>query len=140
VEDNNMMIWEGSKNELVNLCNEFRKAVVAELQADPALSQKILGAFTSEELSEFDGWSKAALAKSQILQQTGQGDGNLDVKILEELDQIVLDMSEKSAEVALRVLGESTLKKFVKSEDRTQEQSDKFKKINYPFLAKVFAP
>lgn len=135
-----MMIWEGSKDPMVNLCNEFRKAVVAGITAKPDLGRKILGAFTPDELAEFDRWSKDAMAQSQALQKQSATGGDLDKATLAKLDKIVLDMSEKSAECALRVIGKDELQAFVKPQERTQEVSDQYKARSYPNLAKIFSP
>lgn len=135
-----MMVWEGSKDPMVNLCNEFRKAVVASFQAEPELGQKILGTFTHEELQTFDHWSKAAVEKSKLLKEQLEKFGYYDDATATELDKIVLDMSEKSAECALRVLGKQELQAFVKPENRTEALSAQYKKRNYPYLACIFAP
>ncbi len=135
-----MMIWEGSKDPMVNLCNAFRKAVVAQFQVQPKLGQRILGAFTPEELRAFDAWSQEALAKSKVLQDQMQKHGRYDEETAAALDKIVLEMSEKSAECALRVLGQSELQAFVRPQDRSQDMSRRYQQRNYPSLAKIFAP
>lgn len=135
-----MMIWEGSKDPIVNLCVEFRKAVVAEITAKPDVGRKILGAFTPDELVEFDRWSREALTQSLALQQQAAKEGKIDPATVRTLDKLVLDMSEKSAECALRVLGKDELQAFVKPQDRTQETSDQYQSRKYPNLAKIFAP
>jgi hypothetical protein len=135
-----MMIWEKTDNKLVKLCNEFRKAVVAKLDNDPEFASKVFGAFEPEELTQFDQWSKQALSKSKELQAQAENLGKLDQDTLQALDHIVLDMSEKSAEVALRVLGVDTLREFIKQEDRNEDISSRYRVKNYPNLARLFAP
>ncbi len=134
------MLWENSSDPLVNLCNAFRKAVVRELQSQPDLEKKILGAFSAEELRQFDVWSKEAAERSYLLQQQLLS-ANVDARrITAELDRIVLDMSEKSAAYALAVLGQDKLRSFVSPEHLTQQVSQQYSKRNYPNLAKVFSP
>lgn len=135
-----MMIWEDSKDPMVKLCVEFRKAVVNEFRKNPKLEEELLGAFTPEELAEFSKWSVKAMGESLTLQGKLKTQDTPDPKIVARLDEIVLDMSEKSAEAALRVLGQEKLQEFVSPENRTQELSDRYKKRNYPSLAKVFGP
>ncbi len=135
-----MMIWEGSNDRIVNLCVEFRKAVVAEISSKPELGKKLLGAFTTEELAEFDRWSQEAMKQAQDLKQQSEAGGKIEQQALDKLDKIVLDMSEKSAECALRVLGKEELQTFVKQQDRTEAISEQYKTRNYPNLAKIFSP
>lgn len=135
-----MMIWEGSNERIVNLCVEFRKAVVAEITAKPELGKKLLGAFTPEELAEFDRWSQEAMKQAQVLKQQSADGGKIQQQALDKLDKIVLDMSEKSAECALRVLGKEELQAFVKPQDRTEAISGQYKALSYPNLAKIFSP
>lgn len=136
-----MILWSGSDNELVQLCVAFRQAVVAEFEKSPELAQQVLGAYTPAELEEFQYWAAEAKAEADELkaQLAAYEMGNPAIEA--QLDRIVLEMSEKSTEVALRVLGEDTLKSFVTNpRGRTLEISDDFKQRNYPNLARVFRP
>lgn len=134
------MLWEQSRDPLVNLCNAFRKAVVRELQSQPDAAQKILGAFSADELAMFDAWSKNALARSHALQAELTSAGADTARITGELDRIVLEMSEKSAAYALAVLGQDKLRTFVDPAAQTSEISLAYSQRNYPHLARIFAP
>ena len=138
------MLLEHSKDDLVNLCITFRKAVVGAFENDPALMQSVMGAYTADELKGFEAWSAAAQAKTQSLQSaldTGTADHATVEKLEQDLDNIVLGMSEQSAQIALRVLGKDTLQSFIESaEGRTQDTSDRFTTRGYPNLGIIFAP
>jgi helix-turn-helix protein len=136
-----MLLWDGSENELVKLCVAFRKAVVAEFEKKPELQEQVLGAYTETELKEFQYWAAEAKAEADELkaQLAAYEMGNAGIEA--QLDRIVLDMSEKSTEVALRVLGEETLKGFIEDpRGRTQEVSDEFAQRKCPNLARIFRP
>jgi hypothetical protein len=136
-----MLLWENTENNLVKLCNEFRKAVVVEFTKNPELAAQLMGAYTSAELKEFEYMSAQALEEvNELKAQLAQFEmGNTSIEA--QLDRIVMDMSEESTKMALSVLGEDTLKKFITSlEGATQETSDKFAALNYPNLAKLFSP
>ena len=99
-----------------------------------------MGAFTKDELREFSKWSAKALMESLAIRAKGALTGGLSDKALDRLDEIVLDMSEKSAEMALRVLGRDELQAFVDPKDRTAATEQEFKSRNYPHLARIFSP
>lgn len=136
-----MLLWENKDNDLVSLCNEFRKAVVKAFEEDQSLQAQILGAYTPQELQEFQDKSAMALEEvTELKAQLAQYEmGNSGIEA--QLDRIVMDMSEESAEMALRVLGKETLQGFItSSEGKTQEVSDRFKALKYPNLARLFSP
>lgn len=134
------MLWEQSKDPLVNLCNAFRRAVVRELQSRPDAQAQILGAFSPQELAAFDAWSKAAQEKCMALQQTLATQATPDPATLAALDAVVLEMSEKSAAFALRVLGLEKLQSFVPPQDLSAATAERFRQRHYPQLARIFSP
>lgn len=142
-----MMVWEGSNDQLVKLCVEFRKAVVQAIGEDQALGTKIMSAFSPEELQEFQQWSTEAVQRAQVLQSklnapsSGRVEEAKNARIIEELDTIVLEMSEKSAQAALKTLGQEELEKFITADvsDRPTV-SEAYAKRGYPHLARLFSP
>jgi len=135
------MLWEGSEDQLVQLCVAFRKAVVAEFQSDPTLAQKVLSEYTPAQLQEFEYMAAQASEEANELKaqiaMSETGAPALEAR----LNTIVLDMSESSAEMALRVLGAEKLQGFIEDpKSRTQEVSDAFAARKYPNLAQIFRP
>jgi len=135
------MLWESSQDELVKLCVEFRKAVVAAFEENPQLAQQVMGAYTPAELQDFQLWSAEAMEESSELKAQAAMSEIPNPAIEARLDRIVLDMSEQSAKVALRALGKETLQGFIEDPaGRTQETSEAFAARKCPNLALVFAP